>query len=83
MSPNDQEIFWQLGRDRRSGAPLPAPFTDASAIDVAVALCTAMEAEGLSLQAIRKVALALLGVTIAAKGGCDARPARKVQGGRP
>ena len=67
---NDQahQIFWQLGRHTRTGAPLPAPFSEAGA--VARLIYDDLTQVGLSSHAIRRVACALLSVSVSAKQRC-------------
>ena len=82
MSSNDQEIFWQLGRNA-NGAPLPPPYHRANAHDVASAIRDDLTEVGLSCHAIRRVACALLSVSVSpsTKRGCGAPPARQARGG--
>ena len=65
---NDQEIFWQLGRHTRTGAPLPAPFSEARV--VARLIHDDLTEVGLSSHAIRRVACELLSVSVRAKQRC-------------
>ena len=80
MCRNDQEIFWQLGRDARTGGPLPAAYHHAR--EVASTIRDDLAEVGLSNTAIRRVACALLDVS--ASGGskrlCGAPSARQPRG---
>jgi hypothetical protein len=73
---SDEEIFWQLGRDTRTGEPLPPPFCHVSAKDVARVIHDDLTKVGLSCRAIRKIACALLGVSARTK----LSPPRRIRG---
>jgi len=81
MSSNDQEIFWQLGRNA-NGAPLPPPYHRANARDVASAIRDDLTEVGLSCHAIRRVACALLNVSVSTRRSSVAPPDRQTRGGR-
>ena len=73
---SDEEIFWQLGRNARTGERLPPPFCHVSAKDVARVIHDDLTERGLSCHAIRKIACALLGVSARTK----LSPARRTRG---
>jgi hypothetical protein len=66
-----RNVFEQLGRDVRTGGALPPPFDEASARDIACMIHDDLTEVGLSTHAIRRVACALLGVSVSAKRCCD------------
>ena len=66
MSPDDQGVFWQLGQDARTGEPLLPPFCEAR--EVARLIHDDLTEVGLSTNAIRKVACALLNVITKRRG---------------
>ena len=82
MSPNDQEIFWQLGSDAGTGGPLP-PRLPLRAGTWRPPYRDDLTEVGLSSHAIRRVACALLSVSVtrSTKRGCGAPPARQARGG--
>jgi len=78
---NNEDMFWQLGPDARTGGALPAPFDEpTTANDVAIAIHAALVDVGLSAKAIRKVGCALLGVSLGTERRCDASTARQARG---
>ena len=82
MSPNDQEIFWQLGRDARTDGALPPAYRCAR--EVASTICDDLTQVGLSKTAIRRVACALLDVSVSGtKRNCAAPSDRQPRGGHP
>ena len=80
MSPYDQERFWQLGRDARTGGTLPPAYRHAR--EVASTIHDDLAEVGLSNTAIRRVACALLDVCVSggSKRVCGAPPARQPRG---
>ena len=76
----EPEVFWDLGTDAR-GAPLPPPFREAR--EAAWAIYDDLTEVGLSPQAIRKVACALLGVSPNRNRSCNRMHARQTRGGMP
>jgi hypothetical protein len=79
MSPNDQAIFWQLGRDARTGGALPHRYRCAR--EVATRIHEDLSAVGLTGRAIRRVGCALLEVSVNRRGS-DAPPDCQTGGGR-
>ena len=78
---NNQDVFWQLGRDAKSGAALPQPYDGASAQDVASVIHADLTEVGLTSHAIRRVACALLNVSVSTRRSSVAPPDRQTRGG--
>ena len=80
MSHNE-DMFWQLGPDARTGGALPLPFDEATtANDVAIAIHAALVDVGLTPQAIRKVGCALISVSRSTKRSRDASTTPQARG---
>ena len=79
---NNQDVFWQLGRDAKSGAALPPPYDGASAQDVASVIHADLTEVGLTSHAIRRVACALLNVSVSTRRSSVAPPDRQTRGGK-
>jgi hypothetical protein len=60
---NDHDACEGLGVDVRNGAPLPHPFTEATARDVACGIHAALVEVGLSPSAIKRVGATLIGLS--------------------
>lgn len=73
----DEDIFWRLGRNTRTGEPLKPPYDEARQAAAAIYDHLAFEI-GLSTEAIRKVACVLL--TLSVRRGASS--ARKSRGGK-